>query len=241
MEGARSLTDYLPFLLQGVEVTLALTFAAMLLVVPVAFALALARLSKWRIVRFCGGVVVETFRGTSALVQLFWVYYVLPLFGIDVPAFSAAVIVLGLNSGSYFSEIVRSALGSVLAGQREAAIALHVPRLYAFRRIVLPQALPVIIPGFGNTLIGMLKFTSLASLVTIQELLFRASLIRTSLGETGPVFTVTLIIYFSLALALSGAVRTLEKAAARWAGRDPGTKPGARSASPVPSWALFAR
>ena len=136
--------------------------------------------------RWVSGFVIELFRGTSALVQLFWAFYVLPFFGLELSPLVAGVLVLGLNEGSYFAEVVRPALQSVVGGQRDAAITLHLPRWYRFRRIILPQALPVMIPPFGNALIGMLKFTALVSLVTLQDIAFRASMIRSSLGNSGP-------------------------------------------------------
>lgn len=234
--------SFLPFLLAGIPVTLQVTFLAMGLAIPVALLLALGRMSQWRLARWCAGFVIETFRGTSALVQLFWAFYVLPFFGINLPPLWAGVLVLGLNEGSYFAEVVRPALASVLGGQRDAAIALHLPRRYRFFRIILPQALPVMIPPFGNALIGMLKFTSLVSLVTLQDLSFRASLIRTTLGESGPVFAATLVIYFVLAMIMVAGVKLLEQVVNRWAGREiPSIWDAFRQpASRVPGWALGA-
>lgn len=235
-----SLHAYLPFLIDGVWVTLQITFAAMALAVPVAFLLAAGRMSSWRVVRLAAGFVIELFRGTSAVVQLFWAFYVLPLFGITLSPMAAGILVLGLNEGSFFSEVVRASLKSIVVGQREACVALHLPRRYAFWRIILPQALPVMIPPFGNALVLMLKFTALVSLVTVQDLSFRADQIRTALGVSGEIYGVVLMIYFALALVLAGAVALLERQAARWAGRPvPALLPWLRAhASPVPRWAL---
>ena len=239
MSNTLPFVSYIPFLLGGIPVTLEITGLAMLLTVPVAFILALGRMSRAWPLRMAAGCVIEMFRGTSALVQLFWAYYILPFFGIDLQPLWAGVIVLGLNEGSYFAEMVRPALQSVLAGQRDAAISLHLPTAYRFFRITLPQAMSVLLPPFGNTLVDMLKFTSLVSLVTIQELSFRASLIRSSVqrGEEIWVFLTTLTIYFVLALILVGAVRALGRVVDRWAGRRMvGHAPVRRS--PVPLWAL---
>lgn len=242
MQTNASLWTYLPFLLQGIPVTLEVTFLAIALTIPVAFVLALGRMSSWRALRWSAGLFIESFRGTSALVQLFWAFYVLPFLGVNLPPLWAGVLVLGLNEGSYFAEVVRPALLSVLGGQREAAVALHLPRRYRFFRIVLPQALPVLIPPFGNALVGMLKFTSLVSLVTIQDLSFRASMIRTSIGESGPIYALTLLIYFALAIVLATGVRRLERAANRWIGKPmPTASWSLRQATSVPSWALFGR
>lgn len=238
--GEVTFVSYLPYLLQGVLVTLQITFIAMALAVPIAFLLAFGRMSRWALARWSAGFVIETFRGTSALVQLFWAFYVLPYFGINISPMTAGILVLALNEGSYFSESVRASLRSIVIGQREAAIALHLPRLYSFFRIILPQALPVMIPPFGNSLVLMLKFTALVSLVTIQDLSFRAGLVRTSLGVSGEIYGLVLVIYFLLAMALVAAVAVLERAANRWAGRpvSPTFSLFGHRPSPVPAWAL---
>lgn len=238
-----TLWDFLPFLLAGIPLTLQVTAMGITLAVSTALVLALGRMSHIRALRWVSGFVIELFRGTSALVQLFWAFYVLPFFGLELSPLVAGVLVLGLNEGSYFAEVVRPALQSVVGGQRDAAITLHLPRWYRFRRIMLPQALPVMIPPFGNALIGMLKFTALVSLVTLQDIAFRASMIRSSLGQSGPVYTVTLLIYFALAVMLAALVKALERYINRRAGREvaPLKLTTLKSASPVPAWALFGR
>lgn len=227
--------DYLPLLLKGVPVTLGVTLLAMALAVPVSVILAIGRDSRFAAARWPAGFVIELFRGTSALVQLFWAFYVLPLFGINLSPLTAGVLVLGLNEGSYFSEVVRAALRNIPVGQHEASAALHLPRRYHFFRVILPQALPLMIPPFGNALVTMLKFTALVSLVTIQDLSFRANLIRNSLGSSDEVYSATLVIYFALALMLGTAVFYLE----RWANARAGhfTGPYQVSVSRIPRWA----
>lgn len=236
-----SFSAYLPFLLGGVAVTLKITFMAMGLAVPVAVILAFGRMSRFAVPRWCAGFIIELFRGTSAVVQLFWAFYVLPFFGIVLSPLAAGVIVLALNEGSYFSEVVRACLRSIVIGQREAAIALHLPRWYSFFRIVLPQALPIMIPPFGNALVLMLKFTALTSLVTIQDLSFRAGLIRTTLGISGDIYALVLVMYFMMAMVLVAGVALLERAANRWAGREvPSLFEMFRRQrrSPIPLWAF---
>ncbi len=241
MSAPKTLWDYLPFFLGGIPVTLEITVLAMLLAIPVAVVLALGRKAPHAVLRWPAGFVIELFRGSSALVQLFWAFYVLPLFGLTLPPLVCGVLVLGLNEGSYMSELVRAGLDAVPKGQREAAVALGLPARYRLFRIILPQALPIMVPPFGNELITMLKFTALVSLVTIQDLSFRASLIGDTLGESGPIFGLTIVVYFVLALVLAGVVRLFERCVVRWAGR-PETAAGAPHAaarsSPVPAWAL---
>jgi polar amino acid transport system permease protein len=229
--------DFLPFILMGIPVTLEVTVLAMAVAIPVSVILALGRNAPSPLLRFPAGFVIELFRGSSALVQLFWAYYVLPYFGINLPALAAGVLVLGLNEGSYFSEVVRAGINAVSPGQREAALTLGFSPAYRFFRITLPQALPLMIPPFGNALVTMLKFTSLVSLVTIQELSFRANLAATSLGQNAAVYGLIIVIYFMLALLLGRAVQALEGWVNRRAGRDLAVV-GSGGRSTVPEWAL---
>jgi polar amino acid transport system permease protein len=199
-------------------------------------------MAEWRLVRWPAGFVIETFRGTSSLIQLYWAFYVLPFFGIQLSPLVAGVLVLGINEGSYFSEVVRAAFGTVLSGQRDAVISLHLPPRYRFFRIMLPQALPLMIPPFGNSVVGMLKFSSLVSLVTLQDLSFRAGMIRASLGDSGAVYGLTLLIYFLLSLLLIAGVTQLERIVNLRAGRalPVAAVPNApkRRNSSVPAWAF---
>jgi polar amino acid transport system permease protein len=237
MNGSNTLWDFLPFLLMGIPVTIEVTVLAMAVTLPVAVILALGRGSRLAMLRWPAGFVIELFRGSSSLVQLFWAFYVLPFFGINLPALVAGVLVLGLNEGSYFSEVVRAGLNAVPAGQREAALTLGFSPGYRFFRIILPQALPVMIPPFGNALVTMLKFTSLVSLVTIQDLSFRADLVATTLGQSASVFGIIIVIYYALALLLGFGARLLERGVNRRAGRTTPTHTGAAHSS-VPAWAL---
>jgi polar amino acid transport system permease protein len=229
--------DYLPFILMGIPVTLEVTALAMAVAIPISVILALGRRSPLAALQWPAGFVIELFRGSSALVQLFWAFYVLPFFGINMPPIVAGVLVLGLNEGSYFSEVVRAGLDAVAPGQREAAVTLGLSPAYRFFRITLPQALPVMIPPFGNALVTMLKFTSLVSLVTIKDLSFRANLAATSLGQSGPVFGLVIVIYFVLAVILAAASKWLERVVGHKAGRP--TEPFLSvGSSHVPAWAL---
>src|SRR5580692_3717587 len=219
MNSTASLWDYLPFLLTGIPVTLEITFLAMVVAIPVSVILAVSRNSRLAVLRWPAGFVIQLFRGSSALVQLFWAFYVLPFFGINLPALAAGVLVLGLNEGSYFSEVVRAGINAVPHSQREAAVTLGLSPGYRFFRIILPQALPIMIPPFGNALVTMLKFTSLVSLVTIQDLSFRAGLVATSLGQSAAVFGIIIVIYYALALLLGFGARRLERVVNRRTGR----------------------
>jgi polar amino acid transport system permease protein len=156
-------------------------------------------------------VYVETFRGTSALVQLFWFYFALPFFGISLPALLTGVLVLGLNSGAYGAEVVRSAIANVPRGQWEAGRALNLGDVQVMSRVILPQALPMMLPPAGNLLIELLKNTALVSLITLSELTFTAQVQRAATLETVPLFALTLLIYFVVAQILLAALRRLER------------------------------
>ena len=200
-----------PPLLQGLAVTLEIMAGAVVLAVPLALAAGIGRLSSLRPLRWIAAVYVEVFRGTSALVQLFWFYFVLPLFGVQLPAMVVGIVVLALNAGAYGAEVVRGAIRAVPPGQREAGIALNLTRGQIMRRIVVPQAVPAMLPPAGNLLIELLKNTALVSLITITDLTFRGQLLRSETLRTTEIFTLMLLMYFAVALLITGGVRLLER------------------------------
>lgn len=204
-------TDLLPLLLDGLGVTLRIFFGAVWLALPLAVAAGLARTSRWRVLRWPAACYVEVIRGTSALVQLFWFYFVLPLFGLQLPAMTVAIVVLALNTGAYGAEVVRGAVAAIPGGQREAAIALNMTRAQTMRRIILPQALLAMLPPGGNLLIELLKNTALVSLITITDLTFRAQLLRGETLRTVEIFTWVLLLYFVVAMIVTAGVRALER------------------------------
>jgi polar amino acid transport system permease protein len=203
--------SYTPLLLNGLLMTLLVTVLGAVVAVLAAFAAGLARLSQHWFLRWPAIAFVEVFRGTSLLVQMFWFFFALPFFGIQLTPLAAGVLALGLNQGAYAAEIVRGAIKSRAAGQLEACIALGMGPALRMRRILIPQALPAMLPPFGNVLIDLLKNTSLVSLVTVSDLTFTAQLVRTTTGETAAVFLTILVVYFVLSYALSLLVSWLER------------------------------
>jgi polar amino acid transport system permease protein len=202
---------FLPLLLNGLLITIALTLAGMVVTVVVAFAAGLCRMSHRRWLRWPAGVFIEIFRGTSMLVQLFWLFFALPFFGIQLVPFAAAVLALGLNEGAYGAEIVRGAITAMPRGQREGAIALSLTPYQRMRHVILPQAIPAMIPPFGNVFVDLLKNTSLVSLVTVADLTFRAQMVRATTGATAAVFATILVLYFLVAYVLSLGSNWLER------------------------------
>ncbi len=205
--------DILPTMMRGVLITLQLTGLASLLALVVALIAGVGRLSKNRFISAFTGVYVEIFRGTSVLVQMFWIYFVLPLppFNLSLSAFWAAVLALGLNVGAYGAEVVRGAVQAVPRGQIEASIALNMSPMMRMRRVVLPQALVRMLPPFGNLLIELLKATSLVSLITLSDVTFQALSLRQTQGRSTQIFILLLLIYFVIAYPLTLAVRWLER------------------------------
>lgn len=216
----QGLTDTAAPLLRGLAVTLEITAAAGALAVVIALAAGLARMSPRRWLRWPAAAYVETFRGTSALVQLFWFYFVLPFFGIALTPFAAGVLVLALNTGAYGSEVVRGALTAVPRGQHEAAAALNLGHIRTLWRILLPQALPAMLPPTGNLLIELLKNTALVSLITITELTFTAQLLRAESLRSAEIFTLVLALYFAAALGITAIMRWIERRASRGLGHE---------------------
>jgi polar amino acid transport system permease protein len=202
---------YAPLLVQGLLITLLVTVLGAAVAVVTAFAAGLARLSQHRWLRWPAGVFVEIFRGTSLLVQMFWFFFAMPFFGIQLAPLTAAVLALGLNEGAYAAEIVRGTIGSRARGQTEACVALGIGPALRMRRILIPQSIPAMLPPFGNVLVDLLKNTALVSLVTVADLTFRAQMVRNTTGQTAAVFLTILVVYFVLSLLLALLVKWLER------------------------------
>lgn len=205
-----AINNFGPPLLGGLAVTIGITLAAAVLAVVAALGGGLARLSYYRVVRWTAAVYVEVFRGTSTLVQLFWFYFVLPFFGINLSALAAGILVLGLNTGAYGAEVVRGAIVAVPRGQYDAAAALNMSRLQTLYRVVLPQAALAMLPPAGNLMIELLKNSALVSLITITELTFTAQLLRSETLRSAEIFALVLLFYFLVALCITGAFRLAE-------------------------------
>lgn len=164
-------SDFIPFLLQAALVTLELSVVSIILGLLLGLVAALMKISKIRPLVWIADFYIWVIRGTPMLVQLFLVYFGLPQVGIELGPFTAGVIALGINSGAYIAEIYRGGMLSIPKGQTEAAQSLGMSYATIMKRIILPQAIRVSIPALGNQAISMLKDSSLASLVTVSELM----------------------------------------------------------------------
>jgi polar amino acid transport system permease protein len=207
--------QFIPGLLQGAWVTVQITVAASLLAIVASFTAAMMRLYGPAVLRWLAIGYIEVFRGTSAVVQLFWLFFVLPRFGLSLAPMVVGILALGLNIGAYGAEVIRSAIRSVPRAQWEAATALNFSRVEALRNVVLPQALIAMIPPWGNLLIELLKSTALVSMITITDLTFRAQQMNETTYKTTEIFVVVLVFYLGLATLITSFMRSLEQVATR--------------------------
>lgn len=212
------LQDAAPLVVEGILVTLLYTAAGAVAAFAVALVLGLGSMSSSRLLRGLVRAFVEFFRGTSLVVQLLWIVFVLPQVGFQLSYLAAATLALALNFGAYGSEVVRGAITSVPTAQWEATVALGLGRLRRMRRVILPQAIPEMIPPFGNLLVQMLKSSSLLFIVGITELTFEVNQLRFDLGSL-IAFGIALVIYFGLAQLLLVVMRFWETRACRAVGR----------------------
>ncbi|MET9511564.1 ectoine/hydroxyectoine ABC transporter permease subunit EhuC [Streptomyces flavidovirens] len=200
------------WIIPGIWITIQLTVYSAALAAVVAFGIGIARTHHSRVVRFLAAFYTEVFRGTSALVLMFWLFFVMPgLFGWALVPMWAAVLALGLSYGAYGAEVVRGALNSVTPAQREAGVALSFTPWQRMRLILLPQAVPEMIPPFNNLLIELLKGTALVSLLGVADTSFSAYLVRLATQESVEIYSVTLVIYFVIAFVLTRGMRVLER------------------------------
>ncbi|MER8537551.1 ectoine/hydroxyectoine ABC transporter permease subunit EhuC [Mesorhizobium sp. M1005] len=214
------LRTYSPLLMDGSLVTCAQFLFATLIAIVIALVMGLGKLSNNMLTRGVAVIYIETFRGTSLLVQLYWIFFVLPLFGITLPAFVAGFVSVGLNCGAYGAELVRGAIQSVPRGQWEASTALSMSPVTRMRRIILPQALAIMLPPWGNLLIELLKGTALVSLISVMDLMFNAKQINASTYLSAQAFGTALIIYYILArLLITPCMRWTERVANRRLGK----------------------
>lgn len=214
------LIEYLPKLAGGAYTTILQMICASALAVAVSLLFGLLRLSRYHLLRGMATIYIEFFRGTSLLVQLYWIYYVLPLMGLRLEAFVSGFLALGLNFGAYGAEIVRGSIQAVPRSQWEAAIALNMSPGHRMRRIIIPQTLPILLPPASNLLVELLKATALVALITVVDLMFVAKQINATTWLSAQVFGTALIIYYVMArFALTPFLRWLEVLAARKLGR----------------------
>lgn len=215
-------TEYFAPLMRGAWVTIQLTVWSTIFGAILSFAAGIGKASTNGFARWISVVYIEIFRGTSLLVQLFWLFFALPVagqaIGVDLrmSPVVAGVLALSLNIGAYGAEVVRGAIQSVAHDQYEAAKALNFTPRQALWRVALPQAIPEMMPTFGNLAVQNLKDTALVSLITLQDLAFRAEQLRNFTQDSTTIFTIVLFMYFGMALVLTAIMKLLERSVGRW-------------------------
>lgn len=202
--------DILPRLLSATRITIAATVVGFLLALIVGLLLALARRSSLRVVSWPATAFIEFVRSTPLLVQLYFLFFILPRFGVALSPFVTGVIGLGLHYGTYLSEVYRAGIGSVPRGQWEAARALNFSSRYTWTRVILPQAIPPMVPAFGNYFIVMFKETPLLSAITVVELLQTAKIIGARSFRYVEPYTLVGLIFLVLSYPSALLIRRLE-------------------------------
>ena len=214
--------EFLPELLRGALITVQVTLGGAVVAVIAALIAAISKMYGPGPVRWLAITYIETFRGTSALVQLFWLFFVLPNFGILLDPLTVGIVALGLNIGAYGAEVIRGAINSVARGQWEAARALNITQMQALRRIILPQAFIAMIPPWGNLFIELLKATALVSLITKGDLIelnvaYCSSFLRNHLLFLAGVLADKngRLMYLAISMIITISMRAFERHASR--------------------------
>lgn len=235
-DNLQTLLGALPRLGEGVLVTLQLTLGGAVLAFLVALVLGAGARARSLWLRAPTRIVVEFFRGTSLVVQLFWLFYVLPVFGFRMESLAVGIVALGLNYGAYGSEVVRGSINAVPVGQWEAATALNLGRFHRVRRVVFPQAWALMIPMLTNLLIQLLKGSALATYILLHDVNYVIGQLRRATSDVFFSYTVGLLAYFAIAYLLTLGMNALEVRAKNRLGVGPSLREVLRLA-PVPTTA----
>jgi polar amino acid transport system permease protein len=205
------IATFLPILWKGVLLSLAVTAGTLVLSTLLGLVWALLRVSEIKALEVPAKIFVNVMRGIPAIVVLFYVYFVLPEFGIALNAIQASIIGLGLTYSAYQSENFRAGICAIDKGQIEAAQSLGMGWWTVMRRVILPQAFKIVLPPYGNIVIMIVKDSSLASTITVGELAMQGKLIAMSTFKNTEVFTLVALIYLCMSLPLMYLVSHLEK------------------------------
>jgi len=200
-----------PTLLQGLAVTLEVTFLGMVFAMTVGLGWAIARRSPLRWIRIPVAGFVEGVRSTPLLVQAYFIFYVLPEIGFRLSPIVAGILAIGLHYSSYISEVYRAGIEGVPREQWEAATALNLGRFHTWRFVILPQAIPPVIPALGNYLISMFKDTPILSSITVLEIMQRAKIAGDETFRYFEPFTIVGLLFLILSLGAAALIRWVER------------------------------
>jgi len=227
------LTRFLAILTEGVATTVFVTVGGIILATVMSFVAGLCMLSRSTSLRVVSRIYVEVWRGTSEVVQLFWIFFALPvLIGFQLVPLWAGVLVLGINHGAYGAEIVRGAVQAVPRAQYEGAIALNFTPAQRMLRVILPQALVEMVPPFNNLFIQLLKGSALVSLVFLEDITYQATevLLPTNSRQAFTILLLLLMLYLVLSVLITAVMRRVERRAAALVGRGPSAEASDRAA-----------
>lgn len=202
--------DIAPRLAQGLVVTIQATVLGMALALTLGLGLALARRARYRWLAWPAGALVEFVRSTPLLVQIYFLFYVLPDAGVRLSPLATGVLALGMHYAAYCSEVYRAGLESVPKGQWEAAAALNLGRWRTMKDVIIPQAIPPIVPALGNYLVAMFKDTPLLSAITVLEVLQAAKLVGAETFRYVEPLTLVGVLFLILSLLSAAGVRWIE-------------------------------
>ena len=203
--------EFLPILLQGVKLTVIVAIGSLALSTVLGLVWALMRVSGVPVLAAIARTVVNVIRGIPIIVQLFYIYFVAPEFGLTLSALQAAIIGLGIAYSAYHAENFRAGIEAIDHGQIEAAQSIGMGWWMIMRRAVLPQAIKIVLPPYGNIMIMMLKDTSQASTITVAELALQGKLIASSTFKNTSVFTLVALLYLCMSMPMIWLVGHLER------------------------------
>ena len=212
---ARDAVEFLPILMNGVALTIIVTLGSLLLSTLLGLVWALMRVSGIGLLAWLSAAIINVIRGIPIIVLLFYLYFVMPDLGVTLTALQAAIIGLGIAYSAYQAENFRAGIEAIDGGQIEAAQAIGMGWWLTMRRVVLPQAVRIVLPPYGNTMIMMLKDSSQASTITVAELALQGKLIASSTFKNTSVFTLVALMYLTMSIPLILLVRHFEKRAGR--------------------------
>jgi len=209
----RDTVEFLPILMSGVALTIIVTIGSLLLSTALGLIWALMRVSGIGILTGFSAGLINVIRGIPIIVLLFYLYFVMPEFGVTLSALQAAILGLGIAYSAYQAENFRAGIEAIDKGQIEAAQAIGMSWWQTMRRVVLPQAVRIVLPPYGNVMIMMLKDSSQASTITVAELALQGKLIASSTFKNTSVFTLVALMYLTMSIPLILLVRHFEKRA----------------------------
>lgn len=203
--------NILPVLLKAAITTLEATALGYAMALSLGLVLAIVRRSRVRAISWTAGGIIEFVRSTPFLIQLYFLYFILPNYGLTLPAFVTGILGLGIHYSAYTSEVYRAGIEGIPQGQWEAARSLNFTKLQIYRRIIIPQAIPPIVPALGNYLVGMIKDTPILSAIAVVEIMQRAKIIGSETFRYLEPITMVGIFFLLVSLVFSAFIRKVER------------------------------